>query len=142
MAGGFTGRAVHPELRRIVQLDILRELVEAGIDARVTSGHRSIARQRQLYRAHLRGGPLAAPPGKSAHNYGLAVDIALPGVDPSSFFGWRKYRKLHAIAERWGLVTLDGAQRREDPYHLEWPDWRGYAASHPSTARAYARWNV
>lgn len=40
-------------------------------------GFRSLALQEALYQAHLRGGPLAAPPGHSAHNWGLAVDLQL-----------------------------------------------------------------
>lgn len=40
-------------------------------------GYRTIELQTKLYEAHLKGGPLAAPPGKSPHNYGLAVDVQL-----------------------------------------------------------------
>ena len=42
---------------------------------RVNSGYRSIAEQTVLYRRYLAGqGPLAAPPGSSLHNFGLASD--------------------------------------------------------------------
>ena len=40
-------------------------------------GFRTLAEQAELYKIHLAGGPLAAPPGKSAHNFGLAVDVQL-----------------------------------------------------------------
>lgn len=43
----------------------------------VMYGFRSLELQAKLYAAHLAGGPLAAPPGKSAHNFGLAVDLQL-----------------------------------------------------------------
>lgn len=43
----------------------------------VTWGKRTFAEQAVLYDKYLKGGPLAAPPGKSAHNYGLAIDIVL-----------------------------------------------------------------
>lgn len=43
---------------------------------------RSIALQKELYDKHLAGGPRAAPPGRSAHNFGLAVDVVLDG-DPA-----------------------------------------------------------
>lgn len=42
----------------------------------VTFGFRSFAAQDALYQKHLAGGPLAAPPGHSAHEHGLAVDVA------------------------------------------------------------------
>jgi len=38
-------------------------------------GYRSYKEQRMLYQAHQFGGPRAAPPGLSAHNYGFAVDV-------------------------------------------------------------------
>ena len=43
----------------------------------VTWGFRTFLEQQKLYDIYLKGGPLAAPPGKSAHNYGLAIDIVL-----------------------------------------------------------------
>jgi hypothetical protein len=62
----------------------------------VTHGFRSLAEQNALWLAYQAGGPKAAPPGKSAHNYGLAVDVALdgspaPGLQPdwdTSHAGW------------------------------------------------------
>lgn len=91
----------------------------------VTSGYRSLAKQRTLYARFRRGGPLAAAPGSSAHNYGLAVDIALVGQPRDS----RDYRKMHRIAERFGLVPLRGEQGRIDPYHVEVPNWRRYVTT-------------
>lgn len=43
----------------------------------VTYGRRSTAEQTKLHDAYLKGGPLAAPPGHSAHEFGLAVDVAV-----------------------------------------------------------------
>jgi LAS superfamily LD-carboxypeptidase LdcB len=40
-----------------------------------TSGFRSAEQQQKLYDAHLAGGPKAAPPGSSAHESGLAIDL-------------------------------------------------------------------
>lgn len=46
----------------------------------ITSGFRSHAQQRQLYYAYQSGqGGLAAPPGSSNHEYGLAVDALIGG---------------------------------------------------------------
>ena len=41
----------------------------------ITFGKRTRDQQQALYDKHLAGGPLAAPPGHSAHEYGLAVDF-------------------------------------------------------------------
>lgn len=48
-----------------------------GLRPRVTSTYRSIAHQQRLYDRYLRGEhPLpVAPPGRSLHNYGLALDL-------------------------------------------------------------------
>lgn len=43
----------------------------------VTYGFRSMAEQKALHDKFLDGGPLAAPAGRSAHNFGLAVDVAI-----------------------------------------------------------------
>lgn len=40
-------------------------------------GYRSCEEQERLYQNYLNGGPLAAPPGESAHQCGLAVDVVL-----------------------------------------------------------------
>jgi len=123
----WRGRSLHPAVREAASA-IVHDLAGDGVRAVVTSGYRSLAKQRALYRRYLRGGTPAAPPGQSPHNFGLAVDIALPSADPSTFWGWRAYRKMHAVARRHGLEPLSGALAREDPYHLEIPGWRQLAS--------------
>jgi D-alanyl-D-alanine carboxypeptidase-like protein len=56
----------------------------------ILQGYRSIEESNALYAAYMAGkGPRAAPGGKSAHNFGLAVDVVLdadsekPGLQPS-----------------------------------------------------------
>lgn len=115
------GRGLHPALGYIAE-QIVRELRADGIPARVSSGYRSLAKQRTLYAAYRRGGPLAAAPGRSAHNYGLAVDIAISGARVSD----RRYKAMHKIARRLGLATLRGTQLQADPYHVEVPHWRDW----------------
>jgi len=112
------GRSLHPALQSVANA-IVRELRADGIPARITSGYRSLAKQRKLYAAYKRGGPLAAAPGRSAHNFGLAVDIAISGATRSD----SRYRTMHRLARRMGLETLAGAQLSTDPYHLQVPDW-------------------
>lgn len=58
-------------------LALLAECRKAGTDYWVTEGFRSYARSHQLVADHLAGkGGKAAPAGMSAHNFGLAVDLA------------------------------------------------------------------
>ena len=115
----WRGRSLHPAVATAARA-IIAEARADGIPARVTSGYRSIAKQRQLYNAYRRGGPLAAAPGSSSHNFGLAVDIAIAGAARDD----RRYAKLHRIGRKHGLEPLDGEQRRVDPYHLQLPNWR------------------
>jgi hypothetical protein len=46
-----------------------------GWHGSVTSGFRSYAEQAALYQRYLHGGPLAAKPGTSSHEFGQAVDV-------------------------------------------------------------------
>lgn len=55
--------------------DIIDLLTPSAYHWSIVYGYRTIAQQTVLYEAHLKGGPLAAPPGHSAHNFGLAVDV-------------------------------------------------------------------
>lgn len=117
----WRGRSLHPAVAAAARA-IIAELAERGHRAVVTSGYRSLAKQRQLYNRYRRGGPLAAAPGNSAHNYGLAVDIAFPGERRDS----RLYSLMHRIARGQGLTPLGAEQRRVDPYHVEVPGWRDW----------------
>lgn len=67
---------VYPPLRAGIE-QLLRVANANGIPARVTSGVRTHAQQRALYRRYLAGmNPYpVAPPGTSDHEYGLAVDV-------------------------------------------------------------------
>lgn len=47
----------------------------------ITSGFRSLSEQQILYDKYRAGGARAAPPGRSAHNFGFAIDVVLDG-DP------------------------------------------------------------
>lgn len=68
---------LEPQFRR----DVEQLLTDSPHHWVVTSGFRSLADQTALYAAYRAGGPRAAPPGRSAHNFGLAIDVVLDG-DP------------------------------------------------------------
>ncbi len=54
-------------------------LGKRGVEARITNDgyYRSFDEQAKLYATYKNGGPKANPPGGSAHNFGMAIDIAL-----------------------------------------------------------------
>lgn len=65
---------LHPVfLERLLAL--LADAESQGVVYKVYSGHRSFEEQLKLYKLYVGGGSRAAPPGLSAHNYGLAVDL-------------------------------------------------------------------
>lgn len=61
---------VDPELQ-----ERIRALLAAVPGAWVASAFRTYAQQQALYRSYLNGGTLAAVPGTSMHEKGLAVDV-------------------------------------------------------------------
>ena len=48
-----------------------------GFSARILSGTRTFAEQAELFEKHQHGGPLAASPGHSNHNFGIAWDVGI-----------------------------------------------------------------
>lgn len=94
-----------------------------GLSGQIVSGYRTLQQQAEEYAKgrtpqevanHVSktigvGGVVTnAPPGYSAHNYGLAVDVE--GRDQTAIV-----RLGRAI----GFATVTN-----DPAHLEWPGWR------------------
>src|SRR5260370_11128406 len=83
---------------------------ESGWSPRVTSARRSHREQSFLYRRYLAGLSAypAAPPGHSAHELGLAIDLI---VTPYEALG-----ELGALWESWGGRW---GGRGQDPIHFE-----------------------
>jgi hypothetical protein len=84
----------------------------------VMSGRRTYAEQQRLYAAYLAGGNLAAKPGASNHERGLAADLdrtdgaSLPWVD------------VHRVAATVGLCFPLYAAGLGEPWHVEAdPTW-------------------
>lgn len=92
------------------------------LDAKVVSGYRSMEEQQRLYakgrtpdevrrrvsKKGTGGAVTDAPPGSSAHNYGLAIDVE----------GTHQADVIY-LAQLLGFGTVSW-----DPAHIEWPNWR------------------
>lgn len=82
-----------------------------GITLKVNSGFRSMAEQEALYRAYKNGtGNLAAPPGYSNHQGGIAVDVNTGGTGTST------YRWMANNAKNFGFVRTVPSE----PWHWEY----------------------
>ena len=90
---------------------------QAGVPIRITSGFRSVARQKELFAQAVKeyGSEKAArkwvaPPGKSNHNYGAAADLDIAKPGPAQTWA-------HANAARFGLEF----PMSWEPWHIEIP---------------------
>jgi peptidoglycan L-alanyl-D-glutamate endopeptidase CwlK len=84
------------------------------------SGYRSHDEQRKLYEAYLAGGAKAAPPGLSAHNYGLAIDCAL--ISKAGTLSWSggDYETLLKVLPKHNLLS---GRTFSDTPHVQWPGY-------------------
>jgi LAS superfamily LD-carboxypeptidase LdcB len=96
---------------------------QAGVPIRITSGFRSVARQKELFAAAVKeyGSEKAArkwvaPPGKSNHGRGVAADLDI--AKPSAAQTW-----AHANAARFGLQF----PMSWEPWHIEIPGASSYS---------------
>jgi peptidoglycan hydrolase-like protein with peptidoglycan-binding domain len=82
----------------------------AGINLHVNSGFRSMAEQQELYRKYQNGtGNLAAKPGYSNHQGGIAVDVNVGGTGTST------YKWMAAHADEFGFKRTVPSE----PWHWE-----------------------
>lgn len=110
------GRSVStlaPEVREVLDvfLALLREHAP-NVRVTITSTRRSSAEQAALYRTASKRGLPAAPPGRSKHEYGRAVDMVF---SPASFAPVAG-EVWEALGGKWG-----GRFRQYDPVHFEDP---------------------
>ena len=121
-------RRVDPKLLQpSFRFDVEKLLRESPYSWTVTYGYRTIEEQESLWEKYKAGGPRAAPPGKSAHNFGLAIDVALDGDDSlaglqpdwnTSHAGWRWL--FEAIAKH---PRLHSGRSFNDACHIERLGW-------------------
>lgn len=99
----------------------ISQLEEYGISGTVTSGVRSTEKQAKLYADYQAGRStiIAAPPGRSAHEYGLAIDFV---VDEG------RSSPLQREVMNW-LQSMGGELVANDPVHVQYPGFRGWLSS-------------
>jgi peptidoglycan LD-endopeptidase CwlK len=119
---------LRPEVKPLVN-SFLASVTAASIDMIITCTLRSNDEQAALYaQGRTTPGEIVtdAPPGESAHNYGLALDI-VPVVNgkPDWKGGDPVWQQIGAIGQAAGLTWLGarGSRFPEEP-HFEHPDWR------------------
>ena len=89
--------------------------LKAGVKLKLNSGFRTWAEQVRLYALYLAGrGNLAAKPGFSNHQSGLAVDIQVDNSFTSPVYRW-----LEANAARYGFVNTGKSFSQPEPWHWE-----------------------
>ena len=114
-----------------------RELVAlvgaSGLQPRVTSTLRTYPQQKRLYSRFVAGLSQypAAPPGRSAHEYGYAFDMVVADLS------W-----LPTIGDAW--IQAGGVWHDSDPIHFEYPGFvapEGFAQTTVGTViRTVAEW--
>lgn len=85
----------------------------------VQEGFRSLEKQRYLYDGYRRGLPgfnLAAPPGKSNHGSGIAVDLGGPFMNSGS----PQHRWLQANGPKFGWHWVGRTFSQVEPWHWEY----------------------
>lgn len=99
----------------------LATLESYGISGTVTSGVRSSSKQAQLYADYQAGRSSipAAPPGRSAHEYGLALDFV---VDEG------KDSDLQRAVMQW-FQAMGGELVSGDVVHVQYPGYRAWLGS-------------
>jgi hypothetical protein len=106
----------------------------------VTYGRRTTAEQAALYATYQAGGPRAAPPGKSPHEFGLAIDVCLDGdtatveIEPdwnTSHPGW-----LWLFEAIWQHPRLHSGRSFQDACHVERLGWPNFITPSANSAQS------
>jgi peptidoglycan L-alanyl-D-glutamate endopeptidase CwlK len=121
--------AYPPFLERLLKLQAWCR--DQGFEYLCTFLFRSPEEQEALYQAHLKGGPLAAPGGLSAHNYGLAADVALiVQKSPKRVVRWDPH-DFDKLAEGCDTFGLAWGGKFNDKDHVGLPGYENAAQLDP-----------
>lgn len=99
-------------------LEVVARCRERGWLYVATLGYRTIPEQTALYARYKQGGPKAAPPGYSAHQYGLALDFARFRVEGAKAkYTWDDH-DFDVLGEEAEAQGLDWGGRYGDADHV------------------------
>ena len=105
-----------PEFKLRLNAAISAAEKATGEKASIVDAYRSPERQAQYYADYKAGrGGLAAPPGRSRHQFGQAVDLKR-GAVLQQLWAWHRNGQL---LENFGLEFLSNRAGRIDPVHLQ-----------------------
>lgn len=119
---------LEPEFKKLVNMVIMGAEIATGLDWIVTEGRRTMARQQELYdQGRKTSGSIVtkAPAGSSAHNYGLAADLApkkggkIWWTAPDSI-----WKAMADTAVQLGLTAGYYFKSIHDAPHIEHPSWK------------------
>jgi hypothetical protein len=140
--------------KTLLEAEFLRDVCElldkSPFTYKVTEGYRSLERSNKLYDEYLHGvvlyeadgttpqrnangtvkrgklGAKAAPGGKSAHNFGLAIDVVVIGADGKADWTGKTAAWLWLWAKCKAHPRLKSGATFGDGPHIEKHDWKDY----------------
>lgn len=123
--------SLEPDFKVLVEKLLLTAEKETGRKWLVTAGRRTMEEQKELYaQGRTKPGKIVtnAKPGSSAHNYGLAADLA-PCKEGSSLdidwnAGSKIWQKMADAAKKLGLTAGFYFTTIKDSPHVECPEWK------------------
>lgn len=119
---------LEPEMQEIIKTLLQKAKESTGVDWIVTSGRRTMKEQDRLYnQGRTTPGPIVtkAPAGSSAHNFGLAADLApMKGNDIWWNAPKSTWKKMADEAVKLGLTSGYYFKTIFDGPHVEHPKWK------------------
>jgi peptidoglycan LD-endopeptidase CwlK len=103
-------KELHPKIQFAVSSLINRASTELGINLVINSGFRGEAEQKAFNDAK---GKWAAAPGRSYHNYGLAVDISVKSLTPTQL------KWVVAVSTELGFEWGGKWKTTPEPWHFQ-----------------------
>lgn len=118
-----------PLIKPIIVDLLAKSEAATGVKWTVTAARRTMADQREIYaQGRTKPGKVVsnAPPGSSAHNYGLAADLAPLKKDGSIWWEAPKkiWQQMADEAVKLGLTAGFYFKTIFDGPHVEHPEWR------------------
>jgi len=114
-------KSLHPDERERFS-NFVFDCEQSGTPVWIFSAYRTVAEQASLYRKYLskESKIVAAKPGSSYHNYGLAIDIYVYDFVKEEFVKDRSlYRKIQPIANKYKLRWL-GSTMKGEIHHFDY----------------------